>query len=344
MLARWISRHQLLRFAQRCFGFAQQVGEHFSGRLDLVYQARALSSRHEGAIRIDVGAAASGVVHDPVARRGLRLQREWLDLRRVLFPLECVLGADDAAGLAGVRARPQGGIFVRPDDCLAIALRRLRLRRCDKAGADHDALRTDRERRRYLAPVRDSSGSQHRQSHCVDHLRHQREHSDFAGMPARLGALRDDHVSAGVLRLDPVMDLAAHHDDFHPVVMHHLDEFLWHRKSGDEDLDLFFDHHGHMGAHHVGNRREQIDGERLVGQLASLADFGAQIVGAQRRGADHAKSAGVGDCGDQLVHRDAAHSGEQNRVLDSKVIANRRMQHESSPVVSRLCDWLLMTV
>ena len=146
-------------------------------------------------------------------------------------------------------------------------------------------------------------------------------------MPARLGALRDDDVSAGLLRLDPMMHLAAHHDDLHSVVVHHLDEFLRHRKSGDEHLDLFLDHHGHVRAHHVGNRREQIDGERLVGQLASLADFCAQIVGAQRRSANHAEPAGVGNCGDQLMHRDAAHPGEQNRILDSKIIANRRMQH-----------------
>ena len=146
-------------------------------------------------------------------------------------------------------------------------------------------------------------------------------------MPARLSPLRDDHVGAGLLRLDAVMHLAAHDDDLHPVVMHHFYEFLRHRKSGDEDLDLLLDHHGHVRAHHVGDRRQQIDGERLVGQLAGLADFGAQIVGAQRRGADHAESARVGNRGDQLVHRDAAHSGEQDRIFDSKVIANRRVQH-----------------
>ena len=148
-------------------------------------------------------------------------------------------------------------------------------------------------------------------------------------MPARLGALRDYHVRARFLRLDPMMHLAAHHDDLHSVVVHHLDEFLRHRKSGDKDLDFFFDHHRHVRAHHIGNRREQIDGERLVGQLASRADFGAQILGAERRGADNAKAARVGNRGHELVHRDPAHPGEENRVLDSKIIANRRMQHRS---------------
>ena len=74
---------------------------------------------------------------------------------------------------------------------------------------------------------------------------------------------------------------------------------------------------------------EQIDGERLVGQLANLADFRAQFVGAQRRGAKNAEAAGVGNRGNQLVHRDPAHPGEQNRILDSKVITNRRVQHRS---------------
>src|SRR5260370_21656754 len=153
MLAGWMSRHQLLVFLERWFGLAQQIGEHFGGWLYPVNQSRALSGRHEGAIRIDVGAAASSVVHDAVARRGLRLQRERLNFRRVLLPLERILGADDAAGLAGVRARAQSGILMRPDDRLAIALRRLRLRRCDKARAAHDALRTDRERRCDLPSV-----------------------------------------------------------------------------------------------------------------------------------------------------------------------------------------------
>ena len=216
---------------------------------------------------------------------------------------------------------------MRLHDCLAVTLRRLRFRRCDKARANHDTLRTDRERRGNLPSVSDSSRGQHRQLDCVDHLRHQREHPDLAGMPARLGALRDDYVRASLLRLDAVMHLAAHHDDLHSVVVHHLDELLRNREPGDEDLDLFLDHHGNVRAHHVGYRREQIDGERLVGQLASFADFCAQIVGAQRRGADNAESARVGNRGDEFVHRDAAHAGEQYRILDSKVIANRRMQH-----------------
>ena len=55
----------------------------------------------------------------------------------------------------------------------------------------------------------------------------------------------------------------------------------------------------------------------------------AQLVGTQRGGANHAESAGVGNRGHQLVHRDAAHPGEQNRILDSKVIANRRVQHRN---------------
>jgi hypothetical protein len=54
----------------------------------------------------------------------------------------------------------------------------------------------------------------------------------------------------------------------------------------------------HVRPHHVGNRRQQVDRERLVGEFACAADFLAQLLGRASGRADNAKAARVGDRGD----------------------------------------------
>ena len=66
----------------------------------------------------------------------------------------------------------------------------------------------------------------------------------------------------------------------------------------------------------AGQRGEQVDAERLGGQLADRGHLGRQLVGPHRRGTQRADPAGLADRGDQAVVADAAHPGEHDRVLD----------------------------
>ena len=65
-----------------------------------------------------------------------------------------------------------------------------------------------------------------------------------------------------------------------------------------------------------GHRREEVDAERLGGQLADLGHLLGQLGDAHRRGAERADAAGLAHRGDEPVVRDAAHPGEHDRVLD----------------------------
>ena len=72
-----------------------------------------------------------------------------------------------------------------------------RLGRGEEACADVHALGSEHERGRQPASVGDASRREHRERRDgCDDLRHEREGSDRGAEPARLAALRDDHVDA----------------------------------------------------------------------------------------------------------------------------------------------------
>ncbi len=75
----------------------------------------------------------------------------------------------------------------------------------EKGGADLRPAGAERERRRDATAIGDGAGGDHRQAHRIDHLRHQGEGADAAGLdiakessavPAGLMALRDDGIGA----------------------------------------------------------------------------------------------------------------------------------------------------
>ena len=72
----------------------------------------------------------------------------------------------------------------------------------------------------------------------------------------------------------------------------------------------------------VGQRGEEVDGERLVGEVAGLLDLLTELLGAERGGAHNAEPAGVGDGGDEAGERDAAHAGEEDGILDAEAVAD----------------------
>ena len=145
-------------------------------------------------------------------------------------------------------------------------------------------------------------------------------------MAAGLGALRDDDVGARGLGLLSVADPAAHDDDLHVSLVHLVDELSRDGEAGDERAHVLVEDDLHLRADHVGDRREQVDGEGLVGQIARLPDLRSQLVRAHRRGADDAEPAGVRDGGDERRRRDAAHAREEDRILDTEEVADGRVE------------------
>ena len=71
--------------------------------------------------------------------------------------------------------------------------------------------------------------------------------------------------------------------------------------------------------HALGQRGEQIDAERLVGERRARAAISRlELVGRHRRRAERAEAAGFRHRGDDRVIRDPAHPGEHHRVLDAE--------------------------
>ena len=140
-----------------------------------------------------------------------------------------------------------------------------RLGRRDEARAEPHAVGAERDRGREAAAVEDAAGGddRHAVADRVDDLRHERHRRDRARVTARLGALRDHEVAAGLDRRDRVAHLAAHARDEHVAVVQHLDDVARHAEPGDEQRRAAFDDLVRVVDHALGQRGEQVDAERL---------------------------------------------------------------------------------
>ena len=97
----------------------------------------------------------------------------------------------------------------------------------------------------------------------VDDLRHERHRRDRSRVTTRLGALRDDEVATGLDRGDRVAHLAAHARDEDVAVVQHLDHVARNTEPGDEQRRTALDDLVRVVDHALGQRREQVDAERL---------------------------------------------------------------------------------
>ena len=105
------------------------------------------------------------------------------------------------------------------------------------------AVGAQRERGSQAPPVDDAAGRHHRHplADRVDDLGHEREGGDLAGVAARLGALGDDDVAAGLDRVDGVAHLAAHADHQHVAAVAEVDHVAGHAEPGDEHRGALVD-------------------------------------------------------------------------------------------------------
>jgi hypothetical protein len=100
------------------------------------------------------------------------------------------------------------------------------------------------------------------------------------------------------------------------VVVAQLHDVAGYPQTGHEHLRALGDHQLDVGRHLLGQRGEQVDTERLVGEPLHRPDLLDHLVLAHGGGAEAAEAARLGDGGDQGVVRDAAHPGQHHRVLD----------------------------
>ena len=189
----------------------------------------------------------------------------------------------------------------------------------DEPGADPDAVGAEGQRGGEPPTVEDPAGGDDRDPvpDGVDDLGDERHRRHRPGVAAGLGALGDDEVAAGFDRGDGVAHLAAHVDDEHVAVVAALDHVAGHAEGGDEHRHALGDEQVDALEHLVGQRGEQVDPERPVGERLRGPDLLAPSArGSSRQPRGSPKPAGLGHRGDEPVIGDAAHAGEHHRVLD----------------------------
>ena len=92
-------------------------------------------------------------------------------------------------------------------------------------------------------------------------------------------------------------NLAAHARDEHVAVVQHLHDVARYAEPGDEQRGAAFDDLVRVVDHALGQRREEVDAERLVGELAHATHFVVELARRHRRRAERAEPARVGDRG-----------------------------------------------
>ena len=125
--------------------------------------------------------------------------------------------------------------------------------------------------------------------------------------------------------------LAAHAGDDHTAVVTARNDVARHAETGDEERRATGDDGGDVGDHALGHRREQVDAERRVGELAHLGDLLHHLLRLHRRGAERSDAAGVAHGGDEPVVRHTAHPREHHRVLDLEQVGQPCSQHQPLP-------------
>ena len=201
------------------------------------------------------------------------------------------LVAHDAHRLAAERAADHRAVLPGLEQCVLVARGRARFGRRDEARPDPHAVGSQHEGGGEAAAVEDAAGSDdgHAVADRVDDLRHQRERRDQSGVPARLGALRDDEVATGLDGGDRMTHLAAHVDDEHVVAMAQVDDLARYAEPGDEDGRALRDEQLDV-AQHVGRQGgEQVDAERVARQLLRLSDLVDHLVAGHRDAPRHPK-------------------------------------------------------
>ena len=205
---------------------------------------------------------------------------ELRELLGVLLDVLRPLVADRAQRLAGEAAADHRVVLVGAQQRFLVARHRARLGRRDEPGAEPHAVGAEAQRGREPAAVEDAArgDDRHPVADRVDDLRHERHRRDRAGVATRFGALRDHEVASGFDRGDRVPHLAAHARDEHVAVVQDLDDVARHAEPGDEQRRAAARRSSFASSIMRSRQRgEQVDAERLVGELAHVRRISSSI-------------------------------------------------------------------
>ena len=202
----------------------------------------------------------------------------------------------------------------------------MRLVAGDEAGAHPHANAAKGQRCSEPAAVIEATGCHHRDINRIHALRPQCHRSDTAGVAAAFRPLRDDHVAAGFGGFHRVLHVAGHAHHHDAGLFQFSDDRHRHAQPGDERLGAALDDHVHIGGERFGLGGEQIDAERLVGQVLHARHLIGDELGRQASHAQGAETAGVGNRRADFSIGHAAHAGEQDGVIDTQQITDDSAQ------------------
>ena len=137
-------------------------------------------------------------------------------------------------------------------------------------------------------------------------------------MASRFRALRDHEVATCVDGATRVLDLAAHVDDEHVVLVAEVDRGAGDTEAGDERGGPSLDQQLDLAQQRLGKGGEQVDAERLGGRLSGPPHLIGQLLRGHRRGPEAAEPAGLRHGRHQTVIGDTAHARQHHRVLDAE--------------------------
>ncbi len=203
-------------------------------------------------------------------------------------------------------------------------------RRGDEPRAEIDPDRAQHQRRRDAAPVEDAPGGDDRDwRHGVDDLRHECHRADLAAIAAGLAALRDDDVDASLGRLHRLRhrrDLQHHERPDVVGLPHQIPRVA--EREGDHSRACLKRVAKCLGVQCL---RNVVDRKRPACQLPHRVDV-ALDGGAGSEQRSHAPQAAfVRHRSRELRRRAGAHGRQDDRHLDAKQVAERRLQHLPSP-------------
>ncbi len=186
-----------------------------------------------------------------------------------------------------------------------------RLRRSHEPRAEQRAFGAKRESGRQTAAIGDTAGGEHRQRrYSFHHHRHQWQRRHPADVAAGFRALRYEHIGARLRGSHRLRNFVRHVHYFAAGIVGALKivaqilVFARPREGGDRRAGAQSDR-----KHILFDLEQQmIDPVGLVGALANGANLAVQRRRVECRGAERAKSAGIGDGGHQRRGGGGAHA------------------------------------
>ena len=102
--------------------------------------------------------------------------------------------------------------------------------------------------------------------------------------------------------------------------MKYVNDFAWDSEAGHKDSRATFDNAVNIFFKLARDRRQQVNSEGLVREFVDSGNFFVKLARAHRSGTERSDTSGFTHSSDELVVRNATHSGEHDGVFDIEQI------------------------